>query len=71
MCRLLLMLMNVMTTNLAHTAGLNPKGFRQIRQGKNDLRNASRGIIDGGLVFKYQDLPAPEKVHSQKSHIVA
>ena len=60
------MLMNVMTTNLAHTAGLNPKGFRQIRQGKKDLRNASRGIVDGDLVFKYPDLPAPEKVHCQK-----
>ena len=63
--RRLTMLMNVMTTNLAHTAGLNPKGFRQIRQGKKDLRNASRGIVDGDLVFKYPDLPAPEKVHCQ------
>ena len=57
------MLMNVMTTNLPHTAGLNPKGFRQLRQGKKDLRNASRGIVDGDLVFKYPDLSAPEKVH--------
>ena len=60
--RRLTMLMNVMTTNLPHTAGLNPKGFRQMRQGRKDLRNASRGIVDGDLVFKYPDLPAPEKV---------
>lgn len=59
--RRLLMLMNVMTNNLPHTAGLNPKGFRTIRQNKRDLRNPSRGVVDGDLVFKYSDLPAAEK----------
>ena len=54
--RRLLMLMNVMTTNLPHTAGLNPKGFRTLRQKWKDLRNPSRGVVDGDLVFKYSNL---------------
>jgi len=59
--RRLLMLMNVMTNNLPHTAGLNPKGFRTLRQNKKDLRNPSRGIVDGDLVFKFTDLSAALK----------
>ena len=59
--RRLLMLMNVMTNSLPHTAGLNPKGFRTIRQNKKDLRNPSRGIVDGDLVFKFSDLSAALK----------
>ena len=54
--RRLLMLMNVMTTNLPHAAGLNPKGFRTIRQKRKDLRNPSRGVVDGDLVFKFTNL---------------
>jgi len=59
--RRLLMLMNVMTNNLNHTAGLNPKGFRTIRQTGKDLRSPSRGMVDGDLVFQYSDLPVAEK----------
>jgi len=59
--RRLLMLMNVMTNNLPHTAGLNPKGFRTIRQNRKDLRSPSRGIVDGDLVFKFTDLTAALK----------
>ena len=59
--RRLLMLMNVMTTNLPHTAGLNPKGFRTLRQKWKDLRNPSRGVVDGDLVFKYSNLSVPLK----------
>eukprot|EP00092_Neocalanus_flemingeri_P020040 GFUD01021700.1.p1 GENE.GFUD01021700.1~~GFUD01021700.1.p1 ORF type:complete len:1406 (+),score=514.90 GFUD01021700.1:53-4270(+) len=59
--RRLLMLMNVMTNNLPHTAGLNPKGFRTIRQNRKDMRNPSRGIVDGDLVFKFTDLTAALK----------
>ena len=54
--RRLTMLMNVMTTNLPHTAGLNPKGFRTLRQKWKDLRNPSRGIVDGDLVFRFSNL---------------
>jgi len=60
--RRLLMLMNVMTNNLSHTAGLNPKVFRTLRQSKRDLRNPCRGVVDGDLVFRYTDLPASDKV---------
>ena len=59
--RRLLMLMNVMTNNLAHTAGLNPKGFRTLRQKWKDLRNPSRGVVDGDLVFKFSSLSVPLK----------
>ena len=59
--RRLLMLMNVMTNNLPHTAGLNPKGFRTLRQKSKDLRNPSRGVVDGDLVFKYTNLSVPLK----------
>ena len=54
--RRLLMLMNVMTTNLNHAAGLNPKGFRTLRQKWKDLRNPSRGVVDGDLVFRFTNL---------------
>ena len=54
--RRLLMLMNVMTTNLNHAAGLNPKGFRTLRQKWKDLRNPSRGVVDGDLVFRFSNL---------------
>ena len=56
--RRLLMLMNVMTSNIPHTAGLNPKSFRTIRQKWKDLRNPNRGIVDGDLVFQFPGLPA-------------
>jgi len=59
--RRMLMLNNVLTNNLQHTAGLNPRGYRTIRSSIRDLRNPSRGIVDGDLVFKFSDLPAPEK----------
>ncbi|XP_023327813.1 cleavage and polyadenylation specificity factor subunit 1 [Eurytemora carolleeae] len=59
--RRLLMLNNVLSTNLPQTAGLNPKAFRTIRTNKKDLRNPCRGIVDGDLVFRFSDLPASEK----------
>lgn len=59
--RRLHMLMNVMTNYLPHTAGLNPKVFRTLRNSRKDLRNPARGIVDGDLVFRFPDLSAPEK----------
>ena len=38
------------------------QGFRTIRETRKDLRNPSRGMVDGDLVFQYSDLPAAEKV---------
>ena len=60
--RRLLMLNNVLTNNLEHTAGLNPRGYRTVRSLSRDLRNPCRGIVDGDLVFTYTDLPATDKV---------
>ena len=47
--------------SLEHTAGLNPKGFRTLRQKWKDLRNPSRGVVDGDLVFKFSSLSVPLK----------
>lgn len=55
--RRLLMLQNVLVTSIPHAAGLNPKGFRTLKQRRRELMNPSRGIIDGELVFKFTDLP--------------
>jgi len=59
--RRLLMLTNVLTNNLPHTAGLNPRGFRTIRTARKELKNPCRGIVDGDLVFIYTDLSATDK----------
>jgi len=59
--RRMLMLNNVLTNSLQHTAGLNPKGYRTFRSERRDLRNPCRGIVDGDLVFQFTDLPAPDK----------
>ena len=54
--RRLTLLEKMMTNNLPHTAGLNPRGFRTLRQKSKDLRNPSRGVVDGDLVFKFTNL---------------
>jgi cleavage and polyadenylation specificity factor subunit 1 len=64
--RRLLMLQNVLVTSIPHTAGLNPKGFRTLKQRRRELVNPSRGIIDGELVFKFTDLPYMQKVDIAK-----
>ena len=46
--------------------GLNPKSFRTLRQRRRDLINPARGIVDGQLVFKFTDLPVPQKVEIAK-----
>ena len=51
--RRLLMLQNVLVTSIPHIAGLNPKGFRTLKQRHKELINPSRSIIDGELVFKF------------------
>lgn len=59
--RRLLTLNNVLTNSLEHTAGLNPRGYRTIRTISRDLRNPSRSIIDGDLVFSFSDLSVTDK----------
>lgn len=60
--RRLLMLQNLLTTNLQHIAGLNPKAYRMIRMQRLDLCNPSKNILDGDLLFKYFNLSMNEKV---------
>lgn len=59
--RRLLMLQNVLTTSLPHTAGLNPKSFRAIKVRKHELLNPLKNILDGDLLFKYLSLSMNEK----------
>ena len=64
--RRLLMLQNVLLTTIPHAAGLNPKGFRTLRQRRKELLNPTRGIIDGQLVFKFSDLPFMQRIEIAK-----
>lgn len=59
--RRLLMLQNVLVTNIPHLAGLNPKAFRTYKSADKTMGNPSRGIVDGELVWMYMGLPASER----------
>jgi cleavage and polyadenylation specificity factor subunit 1 len=59
--RRLLMLQNVLTTSLQHTAGLNPKAFRMVKLHKPELTNPSKNILDGDLLYKFSTLSMNEK----------
>ncbi|EMD34631.1 hypothetical protein CERSUDRAFT_116804 [Gelatoporia subvermispora B] len=50
------LLQGQLTRNVQHVAGLNPRGFRIVR---NDYvsRPLTRGILDGNLLMAYEDLP--------------
>ncbi len=62
--RRLLTLQNLLVNSIPHAAGLNPKGFRTLKQRRRELTNIARGMIDGDLVYKYIDLP-----YSQRAEI--
>ena len=64
--RRLLMLQNVLVNAIPHTAGLNPKSYRTLRQRRGELINPSRGIIDGELVYKFTDLSIVQKADIAK-----
>ncbi|XP_027198651.2 cleavage and polyadenylation specificity factor subunit 1 [Dermatophagoides pteronyssinus] len=64
--RRLLMLQNLLTTNIQHIAGLNPKAFRMIKMRKMDLMNPSKNILDGDLLYKYVHLSLNEKFEIAK-----
>ena len=64
--RRLLMLQNVLVNAIPHSAGLNPKSYRTLRQRRRELINPSRGIIDGELVFKFTDLSIIQKADIAK-----
>lgn len=64
--RRLLMLQNVLLTSIPHAAGLNPKGFRTLKQRRKELLNPCRGTIDGQLVYKFSDLPFMQRTEIAK-----
>ncbi|CAG2173415.1 unnamed protein product [Oppiella nova] len=59
--RRLLMLQNVLTVSLQHSAGLNPKAFRMIKISRPELMNPSKNILDGDLLVKFATLSMNEK----------
>lgn len=59
--RRLFMLQNVLVTHIAHLGGLNPKSYRTIRTMKKGLNNPARCIVDGELVWHFNNLPVHEK----------
>lgn len=64
--RRLLMLQNLMVTNVQHHAGLNPKAFRMLRPFRLELMNASKNILDGDLIFRYFGLSQNERAELAK-----
>lgn len=59
--RRLLMLQNSLTVGIPHIAGLNPKAYRTARHEKFSLRNPSRNILDGDLLWKFTNLSFHER----------
>ena len=55
------MLQNLLTSQLAHLLGLNPRSFRSYRSQRRELQPPARGVLDGDLVFSYLSLPGPER----------
>lgn len=64
--RRLLMLQNLLTTNIQHIAGLNPKAFSLIKMHKLELLNPSKNILDGNLLGKFFNLSLNEKMEIAK-----
>lgn len=50
------LLQGQLTRNIQHTAGLNPKAFRIVRN-EYVSKPLSKGILDGNLLAQYEALP--------------
>lgn len=59
--RRLLMLQNVLSTHISHTAGLNPRDFRMYKTGYKVLGNVAKSIVDGELIFSFILLSQAER----------
>ena len=59
--RRLQMLQNALNTHVQHTAGLNPKAYRTLRQESRMLCNVHRNILDGDLLWKFLNLSNMER----------
>ncbi|CAG9824249.1 unnamed protein product [Phaedon cochleariae] len=64
--RRLLMLQNVLVSQGAHIAGLNPKAFRTYKCWRNLQYNPCRSVIDGDLVWNFLHLSITEKIEVSK-----
>jgi cleavage and polyadenylation specificity factor subunit 1 len=64
--RRLLMLQNIMTTQIQHLAGLNPKAFRLFKAGARSLMNPCRNVLDGDLLWKFLTLSMTERAELSK-----
>ncbi|CAG9827412.1 unnamed protein product [Diabrotica balteata] len=64
--RRLLMLQNVLVSQGAHIAGLNPKAFRTFKSWRKLQSNPARSIIDGDLVWNFLNLSLTEKSEVSK-----
>ncbi|XP_050511546.1 cleavage and polyadenylation specificity factor subunit 1 isoform X1 [Diabrotica virgifera virgifera] len=64
--RRLLMLQNVLVSQGAHIAGLNPKAFRTFKSWRKLQNNPARSIIDGELVWNFLNLSLTEKSEVSK-----
>ncbi|XP_046675732.1 cleavage and polyadenylation specificity factor subunit 1-like [Homalodisca vitripennis] len=60
------MLQNVLVNQVQHTAGLNPKAYRQYKSWSKLQGNPARGVIDGELVWTYLSLPVLERAEIAK-----
>ncbi|CAH1107318.1 unnamed protein product [Psylliodes chrysocephalus] len=59
--RRLLMLQNVLVSQGAHIAGLNPKAYRTYKSWRKLQYNPARSVIDGDLVWNFLHLSITEK----------
>ncbi|EEC01987.1 cleavage and polyadenylation specificity factor, putative [Ixodes scapularis] len=64
--RRLLMLQNVLVTNMPHYAGLNPKAFRMYHSQRRVLGNPHKNILDGELIWKFMHLSFMERSELSK-----
>ncbi|XP_077542747.1 cleavage and polyadenylation specificity factor subunit 1 isoform X1 [Haemaphysalis longicornis] len=64
--RRLLMLQNVLVTNIPHHAGLNPKAYRMYYSQRRYLGNPHKNILDGELIWKFLQLSFMERSELSK-----
>lgn len=64
--RRLLMLQNALNMQIPHTAGLNPRAYRAVKNACLDLSNSHKNILDGELLWKFLNLSVLEKSEMAK-----
>ncbi|KAI0224134.1 mRNA cleavage and polyadenylation factor subunit, partial [Massospora cicadina] len=59
--RRLHLLSSALVNHLPHFGGLNPRSFRLITPRHRQGRNAHKAVLDGDLLARFADLPAPQQ----------